>query len=56
MSQNPQSVIDNVISNLKIAKRILAGPFSIDMSMRIKVGQVITEAIELLEQFEVREK
>ena len=47
--------IDNVINDLEIAKRLLASPFSLDMSMRIKVGQAITKAIELLERFEAQE-
>lgn len=48
-------MIDNVINDLEIAKCFLASPLSLDMSMRIKVGQAITEAIELLKQFEARE-
>lgn len=43
------TVIDNVINDLEIAKRLLASPFPLDMSMRIKVGQAITKAVELLE-------
>lgn len=46
---------DNVINDLEIAKRLLASPSSLDMSMRIKVGQAITEAIELLKRFEAKE-
>ena len=49
-------MINNVINDLKIAKRILASPFSLDMPMRIKVGQAIMEAIELLEQMPLPEK
>ena len=48
-------MIDNVINDLEIAKRVLASPFPLDMSIRIKVGQAITEAIELLKRFEARE-
>ena len=47
-------MIDNVVNELEIAKRLLASPFSIDTSMRVKVGQAITEAIELLKQFEAQ--
>ena len=31
-------MIDNVINDLEIAKRLLANPLSLDVSMRIKVG------------------
>ena len=48
-------MIDNVINDLEIAKRILASPLSLDGSMKIKVGQIITETIDLLKQFEARE-
>lgn len=48
-------MIDNVINDLETAKCVLASPLSLDMSMRIKVGQAITKAIELLKQFEARE-
>ena len=48
-------MIDNIINDLEIAKRLLASPLSLDISMRIKVGQAITEAIDLLKQFEARE-
>ena len=48
-------MIDNVINDLEIAKSILDSPLSLDDSRKIKIGQAITEAIELLKQFEARE-
>lgn len=48
------TVIDNVINDLEIAKRILAYPNPLGVSIRIRIGQAITEAIELLKQFEER--
>jgi len=44
------TAIDNVINDLEIAKYVLASPLSLDMSMRIKIGQAITKAIELLKK------
>lgn len=49
------TVIGNVINDLEIAKRILTYPNPLGVSIRIKIGQAITEAIELLKQFEARE-
>lgn len=50
-------MIDDVINDLEIAKHVLviSNPLSLDMSMNIKIGQTITEAIDLLKQFEARE-
>lgn len=47
-----KTVIDDVINDLKIAKCVLASPVSLHMSMRIKIGQAITKAIELLNESE----
>lgn len=49
-------MIDNVINDLEIAKCLLASPLSLDMSMRIKVGQAITKAVELLEMNKIKEE
>lgn len=45
-----KTVMYNTINDLEIAKRLLASPFSLDMSMRIQVGRAITKAIELLKR------
>lgn len=54
MEKEKDTVIDNVINDLEIAKRVLAYPNPLGVSIRIRIGQAITEAIKLLKQFEER--
>lgn len=42
--------VENVIANLTIAKIILCDPGMLDNHMKIFIGQVITQAVDLLNE------
>ena len=45
--------MDNVINDLNTAKLILCNPQMLTPEMRVRIGQVVTSAIDLLTEHEV---